>query len=261
MDNKLRMNSCEQPLNELLQRLESEDFSASDLERMCRVYPECAADLEQCYHMWVDLEKVGVPEPSMAMHQGFYEVLSGFSDGRTRKSRWSWLNWPANLNFTSIAWRPALVLTVFVLGLAGGYLLHTPPKEIQPQIVQSYTDLIDQRTTSQRLQVIHHAKQTDDPDARIIDALNQALLKDPNINVRLSAIEAMLHFAHLPKVRENLIRAIPYQTSPLVQVTLADAMILLQDKRSVEELQKLLESEDVEVEVRLQLEKTLEVLL
>ena len=258
----MQIKSCEEPMNELLQRMESEQFTAADLEELCRKYPDCASELEKCYGMWGELEQLEIPEPSLAMHQGFYQILSDFSAGHTSKSPWSWLNWPANLNFNALTWRSAIVLTVFVLGWTGGYLLRTPTQGQKQQVVaENYADLIDQRSTAQRLQVIHRAREINDPDARIIEALNQALLKDPNINVRLTAIEAMLHFAHLPKVRENLIRAIPYQTSPLVQVTLADAMILLEDKRSVKELRKLLDSGEVEVEVRLQLEKTLDVLL
>ena len=258
----MHQNSCDQPLNELLQRMESEEFTAADLEQMCRTYPHCAADLKECYQLWADLEHVEVPEPSLAMHQGFDQILSDFSAGRNRGWTWGWLRWPAGLNMVATGWRPALVSTIFILGLAAGYLLRpTGQKEEEVAVAKNYVDLIDQRSTAQRLQVIYSAKEVDNPDARIIDALNQALLNDPNVNVRLSAIETMLHFAHVPKVRENLIRAIPHQTSPLVQVTLADAMILLEDERSVQELQKLLESDDVEVEVRLQLEKTLEVLL
>jgi Tfp pilus assembly protein PilF len=58
-----------------------------------------------------------------------------------------------------------------------------------------------------------------------------------------------------------LIKAIPQQESPLVQLALAEAMMKLQEKDSADEWRKLLSSDHVEVDVRHNLEETLETIL
>ncbi len=255
---------CQQPLEKLMALMESDNFSVVELDQLCREYPSCEKEIRAVYDLWNDLEEVKAPEPSPAMHAGFYGMLSDYENRAASKSGWRIRQWPGWLNFDNLFLRAALASVIFVLGVFAGTRWLQPASGPQTIVVvpeKTYDDLIDQNSTAERLQVIHQAKQATNPDERIIKALNEALLKDPNINVRLSAIEAMLHFADNPKVRENLILAIPHQTSPLVQVTLADAMIMLEEKRSIEEIQKLLDSDEVEVEVKLQLERTLEVLL
>jgi hypothetical protein len=108
---------------------------------------------------------------------------------------------------------------------------------------------------------INKIKELPQLNRKIIEALNQALLKDPNINVRLSAIEAMLHFADHPQVRQNLIEAIPYQTSPIVQLTLAEVMIELQETKSKEAWNKLLKEGHVEEDIKKQLKETLDIII
>ena len=108
-----------------------------------------------------------------------------------------------------------------------------------------------------RLEDISAMKNAPKLDDKIIDALNKALVNDPNVNVRLSAIEAMLHYADNPQVRQNLIKAIPYQTSPIILMTLAEVMIGLEESSSKDEWLELLGSDKLEDEMKRQLEETL----
>jgi hypothetical protein len=71
----------------------------------------------------------------------------------------------------------------------------------------------------------------------------------------------MIHFADDPQVRQNLIEAIPYQTSPIVQLTLAEVMIELQETRSKEAWHKLLKNKGMEEDVKKQLEETLQIII
>lgn len=83
------------------------------------------------------------------------------------------------------------------------------------------------------------------------------ILGDPNVNVRLSAIEAMLHFSDKPKVRMLLIKALTYQESAIVQLSLAEVIIKLQENGPDEEIRKLLESDQLDLEVKMHLKETL----
>jgi len=81
------------------------------------------------------------------------------------------------------------------------------------------------------------------------------------VNVRLITLEALIALAESPKVREGLVLSLIKQESPLVQVAQADAMIQLQEKRSVKELQQLLKKEGLNEMVKEKLEETITYLI
>jgi len=53
---------------------------------------------------------------------------------------------------------------------------------------------------------------------RVIKALFTTLNSDPNINVRLVAIESLAKYAETPEVRMELVKSIELQDAPLVQI-------------------------------------------
>ena len=67
----------------------------------------------------------------------------------------------------------------------------------------------------------------------------------------------MLHFSDRPKVRMLLIQALTFQESAIVQLSLAEVIIKLQDNESMEEIKKLLNSDKLLPEVKMHLKETL----
>lgn len=260
-------HNCQPALDELMSRMENQNMDQTSLEALCRQFPDCSDSLRATHAMWEAIEEVEVPEPSRAMDAGFYKMLNDFQEetSTTTKPRFQfdWWTW----NGFSLKW--AVIAGVFILGVfSGSYfqpqadhrLVLNNEDEVK-EMEESYARLTASESATDRLQGVQMAKEMKYLNDRIIKALNQTLLHDKNVNVRLSAIETMLHFADNPKVRENLIRAIPFQTSPLVQMTLAEVMLALKDKRAVHEIRELLEAQQLELEVQMKLEETIEVLL
>lgn len=261
-------NNCQIALDELLGQMEQEDFNIAGLESLCRQFPACSDTLRSTYSMWEAIEDIQTPEPSQTMHTGFYKMLNEFQAEATKTSRprfqFDWWTW----NGFSLKW--AVLAGVFILGVFSGTFFQNTelselavledPKE-RHRVEDSYAKLTSAESASERLQGIQMAKKMEQLDNRIIEALNETLLHDRNVNVRLSAIETMLHFADNPQVRENLIRAIPHQTSPMVQMTLAEVMIALKDKRAIHEIQELLDAQHLELDVQMKMEETIETLL
>lgn len=121
--------------------------------------------------------------------------------------------------------------------------------------------LLDDASAAERLRAVNISMEIHSPHDHVIFALIQTLHFDPNINVRVAAVDALVHHGSHPMVREELVRSITRQPSPMVQIALADAMIALQEPRAAREFQKLLEEEEMEEPVRNKIEKTLLVLL
>ena len=81
------------------------------------------------------------------------------------------------------------------------------------------------------------------------------------VNVRLAALDALRGYSGEGKVREELIRSIAKQDSPLVQIALAELMAQLQAKSSVTELEKILKNENTPTDVKKKIEESLRVLI
>ena len=96
---------------------------------------------------------------------------------------------------------------------------------------------------------------------KVIDALFTTLNEDPNVNVRLITLEALVKLSNEPKVRAGLVQSITLQESPLLQSAIADVMVKLQEKSSVQGLQKLLHRKDLNGMVKLKIEQSIHKLI
>jgi len=121
--------------------------------------------------------------------------------------------------------------------------------------------LIEQESATDRLKAVSLTQNISKADEKVVNALLQSLNQDPNVNVRLVAIEALLRYAEQPEVRMGLINSISKQDSPLVQIALSEAMVLLSEKNAVQELKELLEKKDLNEAVKAKLSESIEVLL
>ncbi len=81
------------------------------------------------------------------------------------------------------------------------------------------------------------------------------------MNVRLASLEALQNYSKSPVVRAGLVRSIPQQDSPLVQVALAELMVKLQEKSSVKELKKIMDQKTTPKEVKQRIKESINVLI
>ena len=117
--------------------------------------------------------------------------------------------------------------------------------------------MLEQPSANKRLQGVNEANKIEKVDEKVIKALLQTLNSDPNVNVRLAAIESLTNYVENPMVREGLVQSIVKQDSPIVQVTLANLMVALQEKKSVEPFKKLMRSKQLDTLVKKKLERSI----
>ncbi len=174
-------------------------------------------------------------------------------------------------------WKPVLLkklayaAILFVFGCMAGYWYTSEMKyktqvksmisEMQDMHKVMMLTLLEQPSPSTRLKAISMSNQVTGRDDKIINALLNTLNNDQNVNVRLMAVEALYGFADNPKVRIGLIKSITRQESPIVQAALADVMVLLQEKGSVEELRKLLDKNNLDGSVKTKLKNSIRLLI
>lgn len=101
--------------------------------------------------------------------------------------------------------------------------------------------LEDQSSASRRLNAVNTAYAVDRPDKELINALIRTMNSDDNTNVRLAAVEALVKFAGDPDVKRALITSLENQSDPMVQITLIQVMVQLNEQKAVDELRKIIE--------------------
>ncbi len=248
---------CQMALDHLYAELDLRPQDETLIAELIEIYPTCSDDLRSAYNMWIDLQELEVPLPSERMDASFYKALNEYSVEKSVPLQMHWLKYAA----------AGLVLVLS--GIFMGRQLGDEKAPVQLVVTEQVPDAMQvnvarmtmSRSSTHKMEAIHDTKEIDNPSDKIFEALNQVLLKDQSINVRLSAIEAMLHFSDDPLARSYLIKAIPFQDSPIVQIALADAMINLEERESLGTMKEMLESGDLELEVKDHFEDAIKILM
>lgn len=110
--------------------------------------------------------------------------------------------------------------------------------------------LMQQQSASDRLKGVTWTGQLDRPSGEVVSALLDALMHDPNVNVRLATIDALERFASREDVRRAAIEAVDRQMSPLVQIALIDFLVKTNERQSAPTLRRLAQDPRVNGAVR-----------
>lgn len=237
----------------------------------------CSKEYREAESIWNLLGELPQGEPSEEMSEKFNAILTGaVKSGAGRRNIAEWLA----EKISGILASPtipgiAFGIILLVAGLGIGYMirpsgntqlsynrqidsLSSQVSELRQMMMLS---LLQDQSASMRLQAVSYTEDLNSVDKKVIDALLVTLNKDPNVNVRLATLEALVKLSYEPLVREGLVRSIANQESPIVQSAIADVMVRLNEKSSVEELKKLLSRKDLNKAVKLNIEQSIQKLI
>jgi HEAT repeats len=99
--------------------------------------------------------------------------------------------------------------------------------------------LLQQASASERLRGVGWSHAIEEPGPEVVSALLDSLTHDPNVNVRLGCVDALMRFSARPNVRQGVVRALNESTSPIVQIALIDFVVEVGEKESVAALRRL----------------------
>jgi len=226
--------------------------------------PEYKREFNALEISWSVMDNIKIPEPTEEMDKNFFQLLNSEIDKIEHS------NWLDKLRASiSLAIKPQLAygMLVLAIGLTVGYFLNSNTQETLTTVVandeteeireQLVLTLLEQPSANKRLQAVNEASKLNVANEKVIKALFITLNNDPNINVRLVAIESLSKYSNTPEVRMGLVESIAFQDSPLVQIALADLMVELQEKTSVDSIKELLQQPDIDKTVKEKLEKSI----
>jgi len=258
----------ENKIEELIEKYNAGLTDPAEISQLEKLIEDGVVDLTQLR----DLDRfdnqvnaVEPPSPSLALDDKFYSML-GKEKRRQESSSFSF----AMPSWNWLAPRLAFSFVLVVAGFAGGYFYsggkESPDVKLLTQEVADLKEtmmlsLLEKESATDRLKAVSLTSDMDHVSVQVTEALFKTLNGDPSVNVRLAALEAIMPYAKIGKVREGLIRSITQQDSPLVQVALADLMVQLQEKKSVIEFDKIVKNKNTPPDVKKKIQESINVLI
>lgn len=220
--------------------------------------PALRAEVAELAALWQAVGRLPDPEPSAQLRQRFDDMLAAYRHGMQEARRgapvraslaerlsgmWQSL-WP-----TQPVWQAATALLLLGVGFAGGQYRNAPATkkneiaQLQGEVAsmrQMVTlSLLQQQSAADRLRGVNWAYRLERPAEEVNEALLDTVTQDPNINVRMAAVEVLGRLGSDERVQKSLVNAIPAQDSPLVQMALIDALVQMKPAQAGPVLQRI----------------------
>jgi len=229
--------------------------------------PACRNEFQALANVWNAAG--GLPEeyPSERLKSRFYAALDAYESAlRGAENVQSSVRpkWFGSLLHPKPAVRFALAGALLIAVFAAGYQLHAPAVD-ESEIAQLRDEvrtvnhlltvsLLRQQSASERLQGVNRSSRMEKTDPEITAALLQTFQHDPNVNVRLAALDALAHDLGQKEIRQELLSALQTQSSPMVQIAIIDLMVQAGEKQSAGVMKQMLQKGDVNKVVRKRIE-------
>lgn len=210
------------------------------------------------------IQKMESITASMHLDDQFYAALASEKNALKARASFSISDW--NFLFPRLAVAAILIL----IGFSAGYFIPSPSdknevsqltKEVSELKEMMMLSMLEKESATQRLKAVSLTSEMDQASEKVTNALFATLNHDENVNVRLAALEALTAYSRDGAVRAKLIASIATQDSPLVQVALAELMVAIQEKKSVDALKQLLNSDKTPKEVKSKISESIKVLI
>ena len=215
----------------------SQSLSAEDeiaLEEHLGGCDACRTESDRLGALWNDLTRLPVEEPGPSLRTRFYDLLRGAGSH------------PAPARKPQMIWRIAAGVALLIGGGLAGYSLRPQDpelgqlrKEVSSMRQLVALSLLQQQSASERLRGVSWAYRAEPTDSEVLGKLLEAVNGDPNVNVRLAAVDALHAFGSSTAARSKVLSSLEMQDAPLVQVAIIDLLVDLKERDAQPELRRL----------------------
>lgn len=200
-----------------------------------------------------------LPVPSPAMSENFYSMLGDAKAARNKPSlasKWSQL-WKTVMgtNRGKLAFGMSVLIIGVVLGRTlSGSFYQSQMTELSAQMADMkemmMMSMLEEESVTKRLKGVQMSSDLVSSNEEVTNAMFVTLNSDESTNVRMAALNLLAQYTDDPAIREGLINSISKQESPLMQVALAELMVELQESKSVDQFNNIIEGEYTPEEVK-----------
>ena len=109
---------------------------------------------------------------------------------------------------------------------------------------------LEQPVASERIIAASYLEEMTSPDNNVLEALIKTMNNDKNSNVRLAAINALSKFRSNQLVKDAFVETLSYQSDPIIQISLINILIDIQDTRAVDKMKEMLQDNSTNESVK-----------
>ncbi|HXV75864.1 MAG TPA: zf-HC2 domain-containing protein [Candidatus Polarisedimenticolaceae bacterium] len=252
--------NCDETTGRVSDRLKRllDPRSEADLERHLSRCDDCRAEAEAIERVWNEMGRLDDEVPSDRMRSRFHDALAAYerrdagpapARGSGRRLGALWARLPG-------AQLASMAAALSVGMLVGGFWLAPGTGEIEALRFELRSmeraislTLLEHGSASERLRGVQFSARVE-PDSRVVEALLDTVAADPNVSVRLAAVEALAPLLDRRPIAERLVETMAEQSSPLLQVTLAEVLLDAGIEGSRPAVLRLIEHEGTDPAVR-----------
>jgi len=260
--------------------------AAADLAAHLAACDACRAEAADVRRIWKELERLPDEIPGEEMRQRFAASLEPYLEAAASRGGSGGTGGPrralASLGSGLEGWlerwlprRPLAQAGLAAATLAAGMLIgslavfgrpsatngmggadrqhgeiHALRDEVRSLSRLVTLSLLKQDSASERLRGVSFGRAAGSGDERVLAALLDTLRHDPDVNVRLAAIDALAPAFGQPAVRGQLVREVGAQRSPMVQIALIDLLLARDRAGTQRQLLDLAASPSLDATVR-----------
>ncbi|MCI0707437.1 MAG: HEAT repeat domain-containing protein [Ignavibacteriae bacterium] len=238
----------------------------------------CRKEYESLSMLWNSLSTLPEEKPSPAMRERFNAMLSAYEQGirhGAKSSFWESLN---AIFARLLPKQPAIQFALMLVLVVGGFTLGSRSAdgivsdgieqdsqteiaqlrgEVQAMSRMLAVSLLRQQSASERIKGASWTERLTQPDEQVLGTLVKTLNYDPNVNVRLAAMDALTKYAEEPEVRETFVESLTKQTSPLMQIALVEVIAELKIPGAASAFREILKSEQINETVKERIQQRL----
>ena len=224
------------------------------VERHIEKHPEALREYNELKEVidLLDMDKdLEVPEKGKAEFLSMLDDQKGKANSSTKIRRLNWLN-------KNSIYRIAAAVTLILVGYLGSLwidkirqsdfqVLENELKDMKALVIKT---MIKQESASERIQGVLTVNELKEPDEEILNALITTMNYDDNVNVRVTALDALTNFAELELVKNAFIQALLNQDNPTIQIKLINILVNMEEKRAVDPMQKMIDFDNISTFVK-----------
>lgn len=255
-----------------------EAVQLQDFESHLSSCSSCKDELEETKQILEHMNKTEIKQPSAKLKTAFYKMLEEQKDKNQSITKVEpeivpyrdYVNQQSKSERSLNFYRVAAAVAILITGFLTGYMFNpnnskeaSEMAEIKNEMVEMkamFFAQLNEESPSQRIAAVQELEQFSKPDQTVTASLIKAMKEDENINVRTAAANALLKYAHDENVKNALIEALDEQKEPLMQITLINILVELDDQRALQPMSKLMFNDSTMEVVRTQAEQGIRIL-
>jgi negative regulator of sigma E activity len=227
------------------------------VDRHLLTCPECSLEVSEMKILFAAMENSRPVRPSVALREQFQAMLHAEEKAveaakRQQDAKQGKL---VSMQWFSALGKVGVAAAILLIGIGIGYSisqksgtanskeigeLKTSIRDVKETLM---LNMLNNESASDRIKAVSYTEDLSSPNQRVIDALENTLNNDKNVNVRLAALYSLAKYSDYPSVSDSLVASLSRQKEPLIQIVLINLLGEKKNTKAIRPIQQILQDQ------------------